>query len=207
MPVIFSYRLGMASDRKANREHIELDDGVQLDGGIHYTDPFRAPEGSREPVRRFRGRLTAGVTIWTANGAEGPQGLTMSSVLVAEGEPPVVVGLLGDTADLFEALEESQRFVVHILDDRHKRLADRFAGLFPSPGGLFSGLSLQENEYGPVLQEIEDRAYCELIDIGDAGYQRLVRGSIQRLDLSDLSDPLTYFRGRYHSIGPRSEED
>jgi 3-hydroxy-9,10-secoandrosta-1,3,5(10)-triene-9,17-dione monooxygenase reductase component len=207
MPAIFSYRQGMATDPSKDEEHLELSDGIQRDGGIHYTDPFRAPEASREPVRRFRGRLTAGVTIWTANGQEGPQGLTMSSVLVAEGDPPVVIGLLSDTAELFEALEVGRRFVVHILDDHHKRLADRFAGLFPSPGGLFSGLSLQETEYGPILEEIENRAYCELMDIGDAGYQRLVRGSIHRLDLTDLTDPLTYFRGRYHSIVPRSEEN
>ena len=36
---------------------------------IHAGHPFAEPEGSRDPVRRFRGRLGGGVTLWTAGAA------------------------------------------------------------------------------------------------------------------------------------------
>ena len=54
---------------------------------IHSTDPFATPEEQRSPLRRLRGRLAAPVTLWTADGPAGPAGLTVSSMLVAEGEP------------------------------------------------------------------------------------------------------------------------
>ena len=52
---------------------------------IHHEHPFQTPADQREPARRLRGRLTSPVTIWTAYGAEGPVGLTVSSIIVAEG--------------------------------------------------------------------------------------------------------------------------
>lgn len=174
--------------------------------GIHFTDPFATPKEYREPIRRLRGRLSSGVTIWTAYSGGDPYGLTMSSVLVAEGKPPVVMGLMGDTADLYGAIEESRRFVIHILDQHHKRLADSFAGTFPSPGGLFHGLPTHKSKHGPAIDKVENRAYCELIRTDDAGYQRLVTASITRIELADLSSPLVYFRGHYRSLTPSKDE-
>ena len=69
---------------------------------IHATDPFATPEHERSPVRRFRGRLAAAVTLWTA---PGPAGLTVSSTLVADGEPGRLLGLLDDESDLWTAVE------------------------------------------------------------------------------------------------------
>src|SRR5688500_2047994 len=51
---------------------------------VHYTDPFATPEEERSPVRRFRRRLPSAVTLWTG---PGPAGLTVSSTLVADGDP------------------------------------------------------------------------------------------------------------------------
>ena len=35
---------------------------------IHAEHPFLEPEGSRDPARRFRGRLGGAVTLWTVGG-------------------------------------------------------------------------------------------------------------------------------------------
>src|ERR671913_178577 len=50
---------------------------------IHSSDPFATPEQDKSPVRRLRGRLAAGVTLWTTT---GPAGLTVSSMMVADGD-------------------------------------------------------------------------------------------------------------------------
>ena len=170
------------------------------DGGIHYENPFITPQEARDPVRRLRGRLAAPVTLWTAGSPDEPFGLTMSSVLIAEGDPAVVFGLMKPGGDLLEAIRETGAFVVHVLDESHQALADVFAGLRPSPGGMFAGLDIVRSDWGPVLTGIANRAYCRLQDVLDAGYLQLVRGCIDRIEPASLEDPLVYFRGRYRRL-------
>jgi 3-hydroxy-9,10-secoandrosta-1,3,5(10)-triene-9,17-dione monooxygenase reductase component len=75
-----------------------------------------------------------------------------------------------------------------------------FAGLRPSPGGMFARLEVAESEWGPVLTDLEDRAYCTITDREEAGYAGVVRGVIDRVEVTGTTDPLIYFRGRYHDL-------
>ena len=172
------------------------------DGGIHYEDPFATPPEKRERWRRLRGRLAAPVTLWTSGSLDAPAGLTISSLVVADGRPPVVMGLMNDTTELFASIESSGAFVVHIAGHEDRVLADRFAGLRPSPGGIFTGLNVEGSEWGPVLQGLTNRAYCRYLGNQEAGYQRLVTGALERIELDELHAPLVYFRGRYRSLVP-----
>ena len=61
---------------------------------IHDTHPFLDPESERDPVRRFRGRLGGAVTLWTSGSDDGRAGLTVSSLMVAGGEPARILALL-----------------------------------------------------------------------------------------------------------------
>jgi flavin reductase (DIM6/NTAB) family NADH-FMN oxidoreductase RutF len=169
---------------------------------IHSEDPFRPNDSEREPARRFRGRLASPVTIWTSGDEDQRAGLTVGSVMLAEGEPSHIVGLINDLTDLFDRIEATQGFVVHALERDQRVLAERFAGLWPSPGGLFADLDVGSSGWGPVLSDVTNRAYCRLVDVTDAGYQRMVRGRIERLDVEEIDDPLVHFRGRYRSLGP-----
>jgi hypothetical protein len=91
--------------------------------------------------------------------------------MLAEGEPSHVLGLINDLTDLFDRIEATEGFVVHVLDREDRVLAERFAGLRPSPGGLFSDLDVVSSDRGPVITKIRNRAHCGLVDIIDAGYQ------------------------------------
>lgn len=166
-------------------------------GGIHDEHPFAAPMGLRDPVRRFRGRLTSPVTIVTAGGPADRAGLTVSSLVVAEGEPAHVHFLCGTATDLWDAVTGTGAFVVHILEGTHRALSERFAGVRPSPGGPFAGLDVVDTEYGPELAEIGTRAYCRYQGHRDEAMHALVHGRIERVVLHDLRDPLRYFRGEY----------
>lgn len=166
---------------------------------IHSEHPFTVPVDQRDPVRRLRGRLAAPVTVLTA-GTENPAGLTVSSVLVVEGEPARVMSIVGVGSDFLDAATASEAFVAHVLGADHGPLADVFAGLRPSPGGMFAGRDTEATEWGPRLVEVADWAGCHLEEARPAGDQMLVVGSIQRLELSDLTDPLVYFRGGYRRL-------
>lgn len=163
-------------------------------------NPFAAPEERREPVRRLRGRLTAPVTIWTSWLDEEPVGLTVSSILVAEGEPGRVAGLIGDKTDLFDAIAATRSFVVHVVDGGHRRWAETFAGVFPAPGGPFAGLDFSRSDAGPLIDALTTRATCSAAEHSEMGYHRLITATIEDVSPADMTDPLVFFRGRYRAL-------
>jgi 3-hydroxy-9,10-secoandrosta-1,3,5(10)-triene-9,17-dione monooxygenase reductase component len=165
---------------------------------IHDTDPFATPEQDRSPVRRLRGRLVAPVTLWTA---PGPAGLTVSSVLIADGEPARAVGLVDDESELWAAISVARRFTVCPLTDGQQRLADRFAGLAPAPGGLFAQDEWDQTEYGPVLAGDRTWAGCELESARRCGWGMLVEATLTRILVQTGDEPaLAYHRGRYRAL-------
>jgi hypothetical protein len=81
-------------------------------------------------------------------------------------------------------------------------MAEVFAGLRPNPGGPFEGLQIRESDWGPVIESHGTRAFSRVTDIADAGYQKLVTGTVERIDLEELESPSVYFRGRFRRLAP-----
>jgi len=163
---------------------------------IHATDPFAAPEGDRSPARRFRGRLASAVTLWTA---PGPAGLTVSSTVLAGGDPPRLLGLIDEEAELWAAVEAAGRFAVAPLGAAHRQLADRFAGLMPAPGGLFVGPDWTQTPYGPLPADVGTWAGCRLDAARPYGYALLVEATVEHVEIGGEETPLVYYRGRYRT--------
>ena len=168
---------------------------------IHDDDPFSRPVAERDPVRRFRGRLPAPVTVVTAGRGGAATGLTVSSLLVADGEPGGVWFLCGHNADLCQVVRASGGFVVHSVGDA--ALADRFAGIRPSPGGLFVGLNVEPGPWGPVLIDFPSRVSCRFVAATDVGWYVLVEGAIEEVLVGDGDDPLVRHRGDYRRLQDR----
>ena len=163
---------------------------------VHNEHPFLPPPEARDRVRQLRGRLAAPVTIVTA----GEDGMTASAVLVVEGDPPRLVVTINELADFREAAEQTRRFVLHVAGQDHRHLSDRFAEIAPSPGGLFHGLTTIDTEWGPRISGFETWAGCTLETTFTVGYQLLLVGMIEHLEVGELDDPLIYFRGRYRGL-------
>lgn len=176
-------------------------------GQIHHTDPFATPEEQRSPVRRLRGRLAAPVTLWTAyaeasaSPPAAPAGLTVSSTLVADGEPGRLLGLVDEESELWEAASASGRFAVALLGPAHRQLADRFAGLSPAPGGLFAIGGWTGTPYGPVPVDSGGWAGCRLDGFRAYGWSLLVEATIETVELTGDAPPLLHHRGRYRELG------
>ena len=170
------------------------------EGGVHSDHPFETPLDQRDPARRFRGRLAAPVTVVTAGAGDHRTGLTVSSLVVAEGDPSRIYFLLGSTTDLFYGLEETGKFVVHVLEAGDQTIADVFAGLRPSPGGRFSGTNVEQSEWGPVLTDVPTRAYCTFEGGDEETFFIVAEGRVDKIELSDVADPLVYHRGRYRKL-------
>lgn len=172
---------------------------------IHYTDPFATPEHQRSPVRRLRGRLAAAVTLWTAGGtAPGSgqavaAGLTVSSTVVADGDPGRLLGLIDDESELWAAASATRRFAVTPLGPTHRQLADRFAGLMPAPGGIFKGYDWTDTPYGPVPADVGTWVGCRLDRAREYGWALLVEATIETVELGETA-PLVHYRGRYREL-------
>jgi flavin reductase (DIM6/NTAB) family NADH-FMN oxidoreductase RutF len=175
-----------------------VSDEEVMGAAIHPEHPFAAPADARDPARQLRGRLVAPVTVWTA----GKSGLTVSSVLMAAGEPAVVCGLLDPDSDFADALEDGGRAVINILRWRHRTIADVFAGLHPSPGGQFRTGDWTTGPVGPVLADAAGVAVATVLERRPAGWSSLVTASIDEIQLPDDADEdmLAYARGRYRTV-------
>ncbi|HEV7826065.1 MAG TPA: flavin reductase family protein [Mycobacteriales bacterium] len=174
---------------------------------IHSDHPFATPDAERDPVRRLRGRLASPVTVWTAGGDRDRAGLTVSSTVIAE--PSSLFGLLGPDTDLWERLEETGTAVVNVLGWEHRVVADVFAGLHPSPGGMFRTGEWTAARSGPVLTGALAYATVRLREARPAGWSLLVETEIVDVVLPDaavssaaVESPLVYFRGRYRRQAP-----
>jgi flavin reductase (DIM6/NTAB) family NADH-FMN oxidoreductase RutF len=172
---------------------------------IHSDHPFLPPEGERSPLRRFRGRMVAPVSLWTAYADERRVGWTVSSLLVADGPEPMLLGLLDPDADLTESIQPADGSVrtvaVSLLGWQHRHLPDAFAGLAPAPGGPFRLAEWQETPYGPVLTDGPGWLGATVVEARTVGWSTLLTARIDQVELG-ATDPdlLGHLRGRYLPI-------
>ena len=116
---------------------------------IHAGHPFA--DENPDPVRRFRGRTGGAVALLTAGDASRRAGLTVTSLMVANGEPARVLALVDPDSDLAEVAATTGRVVVQLLSWRDRDLADAFAGVAPAPGGPFRMATWTDTGWGPRL--------------------------------------------------------
>jgi 3-hydroxy-9,10-secoandrosta-1,3,5(10)-triene-9,17-dione monooxygenase reductase component len=162
---------------------------------IHSDDPFA--DRDKSEIRRLRGRFSAAVSLWTT---PGPAGLTVSSMLVADGSPGRLLGLVDEESDFWTALENAGRFAVTALTDADQQLADKFAGLMPAPGGLFATGEWIETGSGPVPAGAATWAGCTLDAHRPYGWGLLIEATITTVHLGNPVAPLLHHRGRYHRL-------
>ncbi len=163
---------------------------------IHTTHPFEPGEGDRDPLRRLRGRLPSPVSVWTTGAARSRAGLTVSSFLVADGEPARVLGLVDEESELWD--ERPEAVVVNVLGADHAWLADAFAGTAPAPGGPFTLGTWSDTDWGPALDDAVAHVGVRLVDEEPrhVGWGLLVEGVVEHVDLRDGA-ALVHTRGRY----------
>lgn len=166
---------------------------------IHSEHPFAQAPGARDAVRRFRGRIGGVVSLWTAGEGIERVGLTVTSFLVAAGDPARVVVLLHPDSDLLERLEETSTAVVSLLEWRHRELADVFAGQFPAPGGQFKLADWEQTDWGPRLTTAPTwtGVRVDLDSRREVGWSVLVEAVIEHTEIGEEGTPLVHRRGRY----------
>ena len=167
---------------------------------IHSTHPFADDEP--DEVRRFRGRIGGVVTLWTAGPADQRTGLTVSSLMLANGERPRVLALLDPDSDLAASLDQTGAAVVQLLSWADRGLAEAFAGTGPAPGGPFRQAEFVDTEWGPRLGSATSWAGVRHETSTDVGWSRLVTCTIEHVVVGADADPLGHRRGRFTRLVP-----
>lgn len=141
------------------------------------------------------------VSIWTAAREGRRAGWTVSSLVLADGEPPEVLGLLDEDSDLADLLDAGGAVAISLLGGSHRSLADAFAGLAPAPGGAFRLGTWTETDWGPVVADAPGWLGARVSDAqGKAGWTLLVRAEIEHVDVAaNAENVLGHLRGRYRT--------
>lgn len=162
---------------------------------IHSGHPFA--EAEPDPVRRFRGRLASAVTLWTAGTGAQRAGLTVSSVMVANGQVPHLLALVDPDSDLADAVRATGRAVVQVLDWSHRDLAEAFAGTAPAPGGVFAQAEFEETAWGPRLVSAQTWCALSVVEHRVLGWSLLLTCRVEQVTIGPDAAPLVHRRGRY----------
>ncbi|WP_130866445.1 flavin reductase family protein [Acidipropionibacterium timonense] len=162
---------------------------------IHDTDPFADPVD--RPGRRLRGRLGGRVTIWTSGTlGDDAAGLTISSMMVAAGEPWSILGLVNPDSDLADAVAATGRVSVNLLCGPDENLADTFSGELPALGGPFSRGDWADSDFGPRLVG-RTWAGATVESVRRIGWMDEVLARIDAVEVGDDVGPLHHVRGHY----------
>ncbi len=164
---------------------------------IHSDHPFLEPESNRDLARRLRARTGGVVSLWTSGSGGSRAGLTVSSLMIANGEPARILALVDPDSDLLDALRDTRKGVVQLLRWEHHALADVFAGVVPAPGGPFRQAAFVETEFGPRLEDATTWADVSLESAEEVGWSTLVTCVLESVTLGDEPKPLIHRRGRY----------
>jgi flavin reductase (DIM6/NTAB) family NADH-FMN oxidoreductase RutF len=170
---------------------------------IHSEHPFLPSQDERDPVRRLRGRMPLPVSVWTTDLDGRRVGWAVSSLLLAEGAPAQVVGLLDEDSELADAIQQTRTVVVNLLPWSVRNLADAFAGVLPAPGGAFRLGEWEDTAWGPVLVGATGWLGVRLVagEPDHAGWSLLVRADVEHVQVDDPADGvLGYLHGRYRQL-------
>ncbi|QWF24119.1 flavin reductase family protein [Nocardioides sp. LMS-CY] len=162
---------------------------------IHDTHPFADPDP--DPVRRLRGRLGGTVSLVTAGGPAARAGLTVSSLMVANGSPARMLLLVDPDSDLADEATRAGRAVVQLLSWRHRDLAEAFAGTAPAPGGPWRMATFADTSWGPRLADAVTWAGVSVESAVEVGWSTLLTCVIESLTVGDDAEPLVSRRGRW----------
>ena len=160
---------------------------------IHSEHPFAEPE---DPVRRFRGRLGGTVAVACAGSGADRAGLTVTSLLVAHGDPAHLLVLVDPDSELADAVEETGALAVSLLTWEHRDLAEAFAGRAPAPGGMFRLGTWEQTEWGPVLADAAGWAGGRVVGTSTVGWSLLLDAEVARTVVLE-GEGLLHRRGRY----------
>ena len=141
----------------------------------------------------------SGVSVVTAQSAEGELGMTATSFASVSMDPPQILVCLNETTETGAAILENKKFAVNILTSAQEQVSNQFAG-GTSMDERFKNVPWHKGESGvPVLDESLAIMECTVVHQFKAGTHWVVIGEIQ-YNQCNTAEPLLYFNSAYNKV-------
>lgn len=165
---------------------------------------FPATDNVVEQFKNVFRAHPAGVAIITADSAEGPAGLTASSVSSVSAQPPILAFSLASETGSAGVVANADTLVVHLLDAGHADLATRFAR--PGQDRFTNDLQWSRLPTGePLLTGVPRALRCRILSRTPVGSSVLIAASVLEIvGESAVSEPLVYHNRTYHRLNDDS---
>lgn len=126
----------------------------------------------------------------------------MSSMLIADGEPGYILGVIDPLSELWDELRRTGNAVVNLLAWPQRQLADAFGYTAPAPGGPFTLSEWTETAWGPALADSTAWAGCTLVPNPpiELGWGLAVSLQIEHTSFGEDRQPLVHRRGQYFTF-------
>ncbi|GAA3311571.1 flavin reductase family protein [Streptomyces cinereospinus] len=158
-------------------------------------------EGSSEVLpevfRDFFQGLPAAATVVTATWDGRPHATTVSSFSSLSLDPPLVLIALGVDSRLLGVVRRSNRFAVHLLTADQQHIA---AACAARTEDKLAGIAWQETDGLPQIDGAAGWMACDVDRVVAAGDHDLVVGRPRTVQTSAGTDPLLYYRRRFHRL-------
>jgi flavin reductase (DIM6/NTAB) family NADH-FMN oxidoreductase RutF len=146
-------------------------------------------------------RWASGITVVTANGPDGPVGLTASAFSSLSLHPPLVLVCIGQASYLHDSLTQAPVFGIHFLEDAQEEVCNTFAF---KREDRFEGIEIERGPSDvPLLPEFLARLICERYEVMEGGDHSILVGRVIAADVADGS-PLVWCQGGFRHL-PRAD--
>lgn len=161
--------------------------------------------------RRVLGHFPTGVTVVTAAGADGPEGMAIGSFSSVSLDPPLVMFCPGLESASWSRMRPVGSFCVNVLGDHQADVSRIFAG---KSDDRFDGVSHRVEVTGaPVIEGCLAWIDCTVHAVHDGGDHDIVVGRVEALGVDDSGGegadgagagrgPLIFFKGGYGRYQP-----
>jgi flavin reductase (DIM6/NTAB) family NADH-FMN oxidoreductase RutF len=161
----------------------------------------RTPAIDPARYREVIGSFATGVAIVTAQGEDGPAGLTTNAITSLSLDPLLLLVCFDNGSRTLPIVRRAGRFAVNVLHTGQEELARVFASKREQPEKF--GAATHTVAHGvPVLDDALAWIACDLEDLHPAGDHTIGIGRVTHLSANDrdgagVHDPLLFFRGGF----------
>lgn len=150
-----------------------------------------------EDFKAALGLWASGITVVTANGPDGPVGITASAFSSLSLHPPLVLVCIGNASYHHEHLTDAPGFGVHILGASQEEVSNTFAFTREE---RFAGLDVTDGPFGvPLISGALARLTCERHEVLAGGDHSILIGRVVAAEVTE-GEPLMWWKGGYRRL-------